>query len=151
MEGFLADAWSAADALDWQAALALVAQAIRIAPQKPELRCVRGRFLVEYGRLAAAEGVFKEVLRISADCYLAWTDLGILYLHDGRHQKAAFCFEQSLSFNPDHNVYTLLANSQLVFDLEASRRSAESALAMEPGWEEAERILSKANAGLGET
>ncbi len=133
----LAEAWKAADALDWQTAISLADEAVQLMPNYADAWVARGRFLWESGDHDVAEESIRKAISINPESSRAWTELGLLLECDGLHRKAAFCFDKSVEIRPDYNVYTLLAGAQLGFNLEAAKRNAENALELEPGWPEA--------------
>ncbi|MEM8884223.1 MAG: tetratricopeptide repeat protein [Planctomycetota bacterium] len=131
-------------------ALDLIEQALRLRPRSVALETRRGRELHALGRYAEAEQVVRAALRINDRFVHAWNQLGMQYMDQGYFEKAAFCFQQSADIAPNESVLTGLANCQLVFDPAAALENAERALAIDPTWEEAERVRDSARRRLAE-
>jgi tetratricopeptide (TPR) repeat protein len=129
-------------------ALALIERALEFEPRDPMILAYRGRELHALERFDEAERSLRDALGIDRGLTHAWNELGMLMRSRGFFEKAAFCFEQSAEVSPDVYVLTILANMQLAFDPQKSVENAESALAIDPDWDEAQTILESAKRKL---
>ncbi|MEM6614011.1 MAG: tetratricopeptide repeat protein, partial [Cyanobacteria bacterium P01_C01_bin.72] len=62
----------------------------------------KGQVLLKLGQPREAENATREVLRIKADYFLAWTQLCRSLYAQERYQDAKAHCEQSLRINPDY-------------------------------------------------
>ena len=129
-------------------ALVLLEQALALKPGDPVLLTYQGRVLRALGRGGEAERVLRGAIDVDEGLVHAWNELGMLMEEREEFEEAASCFEQSAKRAPNRDVLTMLANMQLAFDPRSSVENAERALALDPEWEEARRVLASAKREL---
>jgi cytochrome c-type biogenesis protein CcmH/NrfG len=81
-------------------ATAEFAEAVRLAPARPELRSDLGLARVLTGDRKGAEAEFREALRLDPSYLLARHRLGLVLLEDGRAAEAVPLFEAVLAADP---------------------------------------------------
>jgi len=145
----IARAWRFADAADWVCALGSIDDAIRIRPKAPLCWVAKAHFLRESRRWLESEEACRKALTLDSGFDPAWTELGLLYRDVGEYRNAADCFRRSALLRPDFGVYTLLAIVELTFDPRAAFESANAALTLKPGWEDAIQVRDSAKCAFG--
>ncbi|HVW22220.1 MAG TPA: tetratricopeptide repeat protein [Opitutaceae bacterium] len=97
-----------------------------------------------------AETLYRETIARNPACWLAYSNLGTLYLEQGRAADAERCLERALAIKPDADAHYNLANVLLAEGrLEEALPHYREALRLKPAYPEACDNLGTALARLG--
>ncbi|HEX3731109.1 MAG TPA: tetratricopeptide repeat protein, partial [Opitutaceae bacterium] len=97
-----------------------------------------------------AETLYRETIARNPACWLAYSNLGTLYLEQGRAAEAERCLDQSLAIKPDADAHYNLANILLAEGrLDDAVPHYREALRLKPDYPEACDNLGTALARLG--
>lgn len=92
----------ACEEMNFDSALKLIDEVIRVYPQKTILKVDKGVILTEAGKLNEALPLLEKVHRNdAANLYASWA-LGRLYQQMGRFQDALHCYKEVLQVNPEY-------------------------------------------------
>ncbi len=105
---------------------------------------LQGGVLRRLGRFDDAKLVLKEAVSEVATNAYAWRELGLCNVKLEQYKDAANCFQRAIALSPDYSTYTMLANAELAFDPKSALFHAEKALELEPGWDDAIKVLDAA-------
>ena len=132
-------------------AVALLHQAIDVAPDSPAYRCNLGAILKDLGRLDEAITCYRQALEIRPDHVLTQNNLGNALQEQGELDQAIACYEGALRAKPDYvealsNLGTALKAQG---SLEEAVASHERALELRSDYAEAHCNLGIALAAQG--
>jgi tetratricopeptide (TPR) repeat protein len=89
---------------EFEKALDLYEQAIKVRPEFPEAEFQRGNALVSLARFAEAEAAFKRASALKKNWSLPYSALGALLMRRDRDAEATQTFRQALAIDPKDNV-----------------------------------------------
>jgi tetratricopeptide (TPR) repeat protein len=129
-------------------ALALLERALEFNRMDKMVLVYHGRVLTALRRYDEAEHSLRAALGVDGTFSHAWNQLGMLNEDQGKFEKAAFCYEQSVKSAPTVEILTMLANVQSAFDPQKAADNADRALSIDPNWDEAQAVRDNARAQL---
>jgi len=132
------------------AAIDLIAQAIRISQTNPDYFANLGRLLVRRERLDEALKSFDIALKLRPDSVDAWLGLGDVLQRQRRFQDALLAFDHVLGLEP-RNADAAEKGGRLLLDLQRFEDAAaffERLIEIDPGHYEARNLLGRALANL---
>jgi tetratricopeptide (TPR) repeat protein len=89
---------------EFDKALELYEQAIKVRPEFPEAEFQRGNVLVSLAHMAEAEAAFRRAIQLKKNWSLPYSALGALLFRNGRDREAEPIFREALVANPQDNV-----------------------------------------------
>ena len=89
---------------EFERALELYEEAIKVRPEFPEAEFQRGNTLVSLKRLADAEPAFRRAIELRKNWSLPYTALGVLLVRSNREAEAAPILEQALKLDKNDSV-----------------------------------------------
>jgi CRISPR-associated protein Csy1 len=120
----------------WDEALALIEQALAVAPQQPEFHYQRARILTDSGDASsrvAARHALEQALRLRPTFFEAWNNLGLLLEEVDDPEAAERAFAQAVALRPS----ALSARKNLVRRLRLAARHEEILAVCDAGLREA--------------
>ncbi|MFZ0062323.1 MAG: tetratricopeptide repeat protein [Pyrinomonadaceae bacterium] len=114
---------------DFERALALYDEAIKVRPEFPEAEFQKGAALISLNRLAEAEPSFRRAIELKKNWGLPYSSLGVLLTRLNRDAEAASLLQQALQFDKNDSLaLRVLASLRLrAGDPAAALRLAQSA------------------------
>ena len=89
---------------EFEKALELYEQAIKVRPEFPEAEFQRGNALVSLARMAEAEEAFRRAIQLKKNWSLPYSALGALLFRNARDREAEPIFREALVADPQDNV-----------------------------------------------
>lgn len=89
---------------DFEKALELYEQAIKVRPEFPEAEFQRGNVLVSLARFSEAEAAFRRAIALKKDWSLPYSALGTLLVRKERDVEAEPIFRQAIAVDPQDNL-----------------------------------------------
>jgi len=89
---------------EFDKALELYEQAIKVRPEFPEAEFQRGNVLVSLARMPEAEAAFRRAIQLKKNWSLPYSALGALLFRSGRDREAEPIFREALVADPQDNV-----------------------------------------------
>lgn len=125
-------------------AMELIEKAIDIVPNAAILWTTKAKYQYDLKNYEAALESVEKAIELKPQSYFAWLHKGLIKRNMEQYEEAAQAYIESLKIKPDFNVYTLLSDVQMEFDVEAALQSAKKALELNPNWDEAKELLKEA-------
>jgi tetratricopeptide (TPR) repeat protein len=125
--------------------------ALRKKPDYPEALCAGGYIMQCRGHAPGALAFYRRAVELNPREFLAWFNMGVLWLGRNRHDEALDCLSQACALRPDHvgahvNYGAALAETGRLLEAVAHLRRA---LALDPGLDKAALNLGNALMRLG--
>ncbi|MFD2112986.1 tetratricopeptide repeat protein [Thiorhodococcus fuscus] len=135
----------------YDAALPMLLEAIRLSPGDAESIHNLGFGLLALGRLNEAVGCFKRALEVKEDYALAYNNLGTAYKDLGQLDEAMACYDRALEIDPEYaEAY---CNRGVVLEQAGSLNEAvtnyRKALALQPRYPQVQNNLGNSYKSLG--
>lgn len=89
---------------EFERALELYEEAIKVRPEFSEAEFQRGNVLVSLNRLSDAEPAFRRAIELRKNWSLPYTALGVLLARSNREAEAATLLQQALNLDPGNSV-----------------------------------------------
>jgi len=89
---------------EFQKALELYEQALKVRPEFPEAEFQRGNALVSLTRFDEAEAAYKRAIALKKNWSMPYSALGAVLMRLNRDNDAATTFQQALAIDPEDNV-----------------------------------------------
>lgn len=129
---------------NYEEALKLIQKAIDLFPNATVFWTFKSEYFFEMKNYEDALKCVDKAIELKDRNFHAWSLKGAIYEGLKDYELSAEAFQKSLEIKQDFNIYTLLANVQMNFDLKSAICNASKALKLNPEWDEAKNILNQA-------
>jgi len=137
-------AWDASNQGDNQLAFKTIDEAICWFPTHWYLWASKATFLLELDRLSESEAAARRSLSLDKEQALVWGILGRIHLREQAFEEAAECLGKSNRLKEDFGTLTMLAAAEIHVNVKRALKYAERALVLNPDWDEARSIKTRA-------
>jgi tetratricopeptide (TPR) repeat protein len=119
--------------------------AIRVAPQEPQVYFAKAAYLSDQNRLQEALEVYDELIRISPQFTAAYFNSGLLYLDLDSLDRARQMFDMAVKVDPAYvkAYYYRAVSREMMGDLAGAKTDYEQALRLVPDLKAAEEALAR--------